>query len=131
MSRPFGGVVVMTLALLGALVAPASGQPRYHVDATLDPDARTITGTIDITIENGGHTPLDDVLLVLYPNRFEKPDPGIDDFNRPYVYPGEAFVAGGMTIDGLEARGDDDRRDRESDRHVQHCRGRRRQRDRE
>lgn len=78
------------------------GSPTYTVDAALDPAARTIAGTITIRVVNGNAAPLADVALVLYPNRFATPDPAIDDLTRPFVYPREAFVAGGITIDGLE-----------------------------
>ena len=47
--------------------------------------------------------PLGEVALVLYPNRFARPDErGIDDLNRPYVYPRERFVAGEITVERVE-----------------------------
>src|SRR3989442_14379888 len=98
MLRRAGALVTTMLALLGVMSATghASDEPRYRVDATLDPGARTISGTVEITLENAAPAPLEDVVLVLYPNCFARPDPGIDDLNRPYVLPHEEFVAGGM-----------------------------------
>ncbi|MCC6764307.1 MAG: hypothetical protein IT293_06560 [Deltaproteobacteria bacterium] len=87
----------------GAAARPDDGLPVYTVDAALDPAARTITGTVQVRVINTSAAPLADVALVLYPNRFATPDPAIDDINRPFVYPREVFVAGGVTLDGLES----------------------------
>ncbi len=113
--RAFGAALVVVL--LGAVAdvaarapAPAApvpsdpALPSYTVDAALDPAARTIAGTVTATFTNTAEAPLGDVALVLYPNRFAAPDAAIDDLNRPFVYPREQFVAGGITVDRLEVR---------------------------
>jgi hypothetical protein len=101
----------LALALVGLVIGvPASGvalpvdtSPSvYTVDARLDPDARTIAGSVVIRVTNTASRPLSDVALVLYPNRFAAPDPAVDDVNRPFIYPREDFVAGGITVDGIE-----------------------------
>ena len=109
-----GRVLAATLVgcVLGALAiadgAPAATAdplaPAYVVDATLDPVARTITGTVEVRFVNATRVPLGDVALVLYPNRFAVPDAGVDDVNRPFVYPREELVLGGITVDQVEVR---------------------------
>ncbi len=76
--------------------------PAYTIDATLDPVARTIAGTVEVRFSNVARMPLREVALVLYPNRFARPDERIDDLNRPYVYPRERFVPGGITVERVE-----------------------------
>jgi hypothetical protein len=96
---------VRALAALPAFASPPAAPPSppaYVIDAAFDPAARTIAGTVDARVTNTSAAPLRDVALVLYPNRFALPDPRVDDVNRPYVYPRELFVAGGMTVDGVE-----------------------------
>jgi hypothetical protein len=85
--------------------APAT---LYALDATLDPAARAIAGTVDVRVTNSARTPLVDVVLVLYPNRFSGPEPALTDLTRPYAYPHEELVQGGMTIDRLELRHGDE-----------------------
>ncbi len=96
----------MILGVLLANAAPirAAGPAAtraYAVDATLDPDARTITGSVEAAVVNTARVPLGEIALVLYPNRFATPDPRVDDVNRPYVYPREEFVAGGISVEHL------------------------------
>lgn len=85
-------------------VASVASLPAYTVDATLDPAARTIAGTVEVRFTNTSDAALSDVALVLFPNRFATPDPAIDDLNRPFVYPREVFVAGGITVEGIEVQ---------------------------
>ncbi len=81
---------------------PATNPTCYTVDAVLDPDARTITGVFEVGFSNHAHRPLEEVALVLYPNRFARAEPGINDLNRPFVYPREVLVPGGITVEDLE-----------------------------
>ncbi len=85
-----------------APATPPPAAPAYVVEAALDPLARTLAGTVEIRFTNTGAAPLADVALVLYPNRFAQPDPALDDVVRPFVYPREVFVAGGITVAGIE-----------------------------
>jgi len=85
-------------------VTPAT---RYTIDAGLVPDQRTIAGTVGVRLTNVSRAPLGEIALVLYPNRFREPEPGIDDLTRPYVYPHEELVPGGMTVDFMVLRRDD------------------------
>ncbi len=101
-------VVVVSLVFRAELANGASASAAdarastYTVDATLDPAARTLTGSVTMRVTNTTRAPLRDVALVLYPNRFATPDPAIDDINRPFVYPREDFVAGGITVERLD-----------------------------
>jgi hypothetical protein len=75
--------------------------PRYTIDAILDPGARTIAGTV----ERGRQyqrAPAPRVALVLYPNRFADARRAGRRRQPPYVYPREEFVAGGITSHQLE-----------------------------
>jgi hypothetical protein len=103
--RAFALALVGCACVVAALPAFAGSSvetPTYTIDAAFDPGARTITGTVEARVTNTTTVPLRDVALVLYPNRFVAPDARVDDINRPYVYPREIFVAGGMTVDGVE-----------------------------
>jgi len=105
--------VALVVILLGASTGGASssgtsageGASVYTIDATLDPSARTLAGAVDVRLVNTSRAPLSEIALVLYPNRFAVPDPRVDDVNRPFVYPREDFVAGGMTVDAIEVDG--------------------------
>ncbi len=104
---PLVAFVVGVLALAG-MAAPAAGiePPGYVIDATLDPEARTIAGSVEARVVNTARVPIGDVAFVLYPNRFAALDANVDDVNRPFVYPREHFVAGGITVDRIEVRRD-------------------------
>jgi hypothetical protein len=95
--RVIAGLIFAVVAAGSASAAPI----RYTIDATLDPAARVIAGSVDIVFENTATVPLHEVALVLYPNRFTRPDPAVNDVNRSFVYPREEFVAGGMTVGGI------------------------------
>jgi hypothetical protein len=95
-------------ALLGGSVSAAAAPVEYAVDAALDPAARTIAGSVEMRLENPAAAPIEDVALVLYPSRFAPEEPGIDDLNRPYVYPREEHVPGGMWVEEVAVRSDDD-----------------------
>lgn len=101
--------VIVTAAAAEPAGGTASGGPppatdpiHYTIEAVLDPDACTISGVVEIGLVNDAHAALEEVALVLYPNRFAHEDPGINDLNRPYVYPRETFVAGGITVEHIE-----------------------------
>ena len=99
----------MLVALLIGILPPETiAGTRYVLDATLDPAARTIAGTVDIHVENTTPVALDEIVLVLYPNRFSAPGARHRDRTRPYVYPREEFVAGGITIERLDTRRGDE-----------------------
>lgn len=89
------------VALALALVPRAGAEVRYTVDAVLAPESRTIAGTLAITLRNPTGAPLADVALVLYPNRFAGEDPGVDDLTRPFVYPREEPVPGGIAVEEI------------------------------
>ncbi|MBI3766866.1 MAG: hypothetical protein HY271_00050 [Deltaproteobacteria bacterium] len=92
------------LALMLAAAPVIAAPSHYTIDATLDPGARTIAGTVEIRLTNAGRAPLDEIGLVLYPNRFSRLEPGINDLARTYVYPREELVPGDMTLVGVELR---------------------------
>jgi hypothetical protein len=101
--RIIAGLIAAVVAAVFAAGSAGAAPVRYAIDATLDPAARTIAGSVEIVFENTAAVPLDEVALVLYPNRFARPDPGVNDVNRAFVYPREEFVAGGMTVEGIAA----------------------------
>lgn len=97
------GVFVL---LLCARAADASAQPAhlpsYHITAALSLTAPHVRGTVDIAFDNDSGRPLQEVMLLLYANRFAAPDAQVDDFNRPFVYPRQEFSPGWMKL--LEVR---------------------------
>ncbi|MDG2308174.1 MAG: hypothetical protein P8R42_26655 [Candidatus Binatia bacterium] len=89
-------LLALLQVFLGAAVATAA--PRYDIAASLEPDAGVIEGTVRIRFERS-----DDVaLLHLYPNRFRKEGPEVDDTTRRYVYPRGIFHPGGITVEGVQ-----------------------------
>ena len=88
------------------LVAGAGGRALaaerdYAVVATIDLAARTITGTVEASFENTAAVAVDEVAWLLYANRFAADEPGINDLNRPFVYPREELVPGTIDLDEL------------------------------
>ena len=87
--------VVTILGLSGgardahAQIAPPPAPPRNHVDlnATLDPAARRITGTVRLTVPNVSDRPLGEVSLWLYPNRLGDRPEALGDVNFHWLYP--------------------------------------------
>jgi len=85
-----------------ALAGPFLLRPQYRLQATIEPGKPQIDGTLAVTFTNHSPSTLREVVFFLYPNRFSTPDPGVNDFNRPYIYPEEEFDPGGMEL--LEVR---------------------------
>ncbi|MBI4518626.1 MAG: hypothetical protein HY699_22745 [Deltaproteobacteria bacterium] len=94
-----------TIALLSQWPALARAQmqapPRYRLSAAVAQVAPHIEGVLEVGFTNHSHRVLDEAVFVLFPNRFSKPDEGINDFNRQFVYPEQDFDPGALTI--LEA----------------------------
>jgi len=100
------GVLWLSVAL-GAPAAVALDRetaPRaaYRLNAAVSLAAPQIDGTVVVTFTNTSPRTLDDAVFVLFSNRFATPDTGVNDFNRPFVYPEEDFDPGSMQI--LEVR---------------------------
>ncbi|MGH7789542.1 MAG: hypothetical protein ACRERC_21910, partial [Candidatus Binatia bacterium] len=93
-------VLLVVLWAVPAAAAPVPLRPQYTVRATIEPSAPQIEGTVEVAFTN--HTPLTlyDAVVVLFPNRFatEAADSGVNDFTRPFVYPEQEFVPGGMEL---------------------------------
>jgi hypothetical protein len=103
--RAAGMLLAVLLAVPAvALQAHADGEPVYRLQATLQPHPPQVDGTVDITFTNRSTRTLTAAVILLFPNRFATPDDGINDFNRPFVYPEQEFDPGSMRI--LEARDD-------------------------
>ena len=71
--------------------------PQYAVEATIA--GRDIAGTVAVRFANRSRAVVRDAVFVLFPNRFSKPDDGINDFNRPFVYPEQEFDPGRMDVE--------------------------------
>ncbi len=100
------GIAVL-LSAGGPSRALGAAAPRTHYDvrAALSAAAPQLSGTVGIDFTNPTAKPLDEVYLFLFPNRFARPDAGVNDFNRPFVYPEQDFDPGSMAIE--EARDGD------------------------
>ncbi len=68
----------------------------YWLRASLT--ANRIEGTIAVSFANASNRVLNEAVFVLFANRFAEPDAGINDFNRQFVYPEQAFDPGRMEI---------------------------------
>lgn len=96
-------LLLLASASASVLVSAAAtlAEPRYEIEAELDPTAGRIEGTIRIAFDRAGN----DAQLHLYPNRFREEGSEVDDTTRRYVYPRGIFHPGGITIEAVTASG--------------------------
>jgi hypothetical protein len=99
------GSLAALLCLLGGPARATAVPPAYRIAATLSRTPPQVRGTVDTDVENTTAEPLRAIVVVLFPNRFAVPDEGINDANRPYVYPREEFDPGGMTVGDVRVDG--------------------------
>jgi hypothetical protein len=110
------GTVVASVAAILALAATpavASGTSQYQIRASVGRTAPHIRGTMRVRVANTSAVPLAEIPLVIFPNRFATATTDteyLNDVTRPFVYPHERFVAGGMRVERvveLRTNGDD------------------------
>ena len=82
--------------------AHADELPAYHLQASLQLKPAHVNGTVDVSFVNRSTRTLTEAVVFLFPNRFAEPDAGINDFNRPFVYPEKTSIRARWTL--LEAR---------------------------
>src|SRR5512135_1069469 len=82
--------------------AHAATAPQYRLRASVSLTAPQVDGTVEVAFTNTSGQTLHDAVFFLFPNRFSVPDAGVNDFNRPFIYPEEDFDPGGLRV--LEAR---------------------------
>src|SRR6185295_1529173 len=80
-------------------------RPAYRITATLSRSLPQLRGTVETTVINTTAQPLHEIVVLLFPNRFAAADEGINDANRPFVYPREEFDPGRMTVDAAAVDG--------------------------
>ncbi|HEY8924630.1 MAG TPA: hypothetical protein VIU64_09625 [Polyangia bacterium] len=80
-----------------ATKAAAPARPRLALSATLDPQARRVTGTATWSLVNASDRPLAELLFWLYPNRYRERPPSLGDVGFDWFYP-NGFSPGSMTI---------------------------------
>ena len=95
----FGLIVLLAF---GAAPANAAHGAPLRLSVTLSAQAPHMRGTLDADFRNTSTVPVREVYWLLFANRFTKPDQGINDFNRPFVYPYEEFEAGGTTLSQVQ-----------------------------
>src|SRR5207244_1406023 len=89
--RVRGRVQNMVSAAAGFSGSQIAGQARrassplqtgvaYTIDAVLSPTEPQVIGTAEIQFTNTASVAVDDMVLVLFPNRFSQPDKGVNDF---------------------------------------------------
>src|SRR5512140_953699 len=98
-------VIAGALCLLGGVAHAAAVAAKYAITATLSHTAPQLRGTVETTIRNPTAQPLREIVVLLFPNRFATADEGINDANRPFVYPREDFDPGGMTVGDVRVDG--------------------------
>lgn len=97
------------MILTAAAALPSAAYPctQYRLRASIAQTAPHVDGTVEVSFTNTSTQTLHDAVFFLFPNRFSEPDPGVNDFNRPFLYPQEDFQPGSMEV--LEARDGGDR----------------------
>lgn len=91
----FAFAAILTFA---ARPADAGQGASFHLSVTLSARAPHVRGTLDADFRNTSTASVHEVYWLLFANRFAMPDRGINDFNRPFVYPYQEFEAGGTTV---------------------------------
>jgi len=86
------------LLVCGLVPAVVAAKPYYDLSFDLSTTAPQIRGRIRVTAENESAKPQDEIVWMLFPNRFAAPDDGINDLTRPFVYPYQEFDPGGLRI---------------------------------
>jgi hypothetical protein len=104
---PRGAVLVMLLCVARAVSGDDAAEPatEYSIDVSVSLNSPHIEGRLEAAFVNTSDRVLNDAVFFLFPNRFAVPDEGINDFNRPFVYPEEEFVAGRLEITAARADG--------------------------
>ena len=104
-SAMYGFVVLLGISFLGSSKAQGSGfdplSRKYEVEA----DFRAFeTGTVSVRVEaeirNESDRPIDELLWVLFPNRFRTELPNLNDLNYRRIY-ADGFSPGGIEIEDL------------------------------
>jgi hypothetical protein len=76
----------------------------YQLRVTVSLSPPQIDGVVHVRFENRSSRTLEEAIFVLFPQRFATPDPGVDDFNRRFIYPYLDFDPGWIEI--LDVRDD-------------------------
>ena len=95
-------VALFSCLASAAVAGPVTLRPQYHLRVSVALRPPQIEGTLDVVFTNHSRRTLEDAVFFLFPNRFSEPGEGVNDFNRPFVYPEEDFEPGSMEI--LEVR---------------------------
>ncbi len=98
------GPLWLALLLLPAAAAARTGPLdaiSYAVTARVADDGSTVSGTVHVAFHNRGPAPLDHLVLLLYPTRFRRVEPELNDLTFPRVYPGP-FDPGDMVLTGAD-----------------------------
>ena len=93
-------ILVLFCALAAAAPAGATVllRPQYRVQASIEPAAPQIEGTAEVAFTNRSPRTLEEAVFLLFANRFSEPDPALNDFTRPLVYPDQEFDAGRLEL---------------------------------
>jgi hypothetical protein len=93
------------MCLVGGAAHADAVAAKYTIAATLSHTPPQLRGSVETTIRNPTVQPLREIVVLLFPNRFATVDEGINDANRPFVYPREDFDPGGMTVSDVRIDG--------------------------
>ncbi len=91
------------LLVIAVLVAAPAGatvllRPQYRLQATIEPAAPQIDGTVTVSFTNSSPRALEEAVFLLFPNRFSEPDQDLNDFTRQLLYPDQEFDPGGLEL---------------------------------
>lgn len=92
-------ICLLALGASANLAAGAEpGRSAYQLRVNLAQTSPQIDGVVHIRFTNTGNRPLEEAVLMRFPERFALPDIGVDDFNRPFIYPYLDFDPGRMDV---------------------------------
>lgn len=104
-TRFSGGKIFLGCLVLSACLGQAGPSPiHYLIEASLDPEARSLKGSNTFVLHNPTTAPMDNFFLFLYPNHYRDPWQNMNDDLFDRVFPSRASPGnmrlGEVTADG-------------------------------
>lgn len=95
-------IILLILLLSFACIPPVQASlTEYDVFVAYDETDHQLEGFEEITFFNGGPSPLSEIVLILYPNRYLRKDPTISQTLYKRAYP-VAFNPGGLQVTSIK-----------------------------
>ena len=93
-------LAALAMGLLPSVAPPARAGtlPAYRLQASVQVSPPQVSGSVDVSFVNHSSRTLTEAVVFLFPNRFAVADEGVDDFNRPFIYPEQDFDPATMQL---------------------------------